>query len=205
DGDGVLDLYLTDQGGSNHLFLGRGDGTFQPAPGPLADPVTMAGSASGAATFVDYDNSGRPSLLVLTEHGPRLFRNEGGRSFADVTEAAGLVDDGKGETASWADFDGDGDLDLFVANYGCQPCSLQNRPPYDLGHAKLFRNDGDGTFEDRTDLLEGIEGVQAMSFVGVWIDADDDGDPDLLVANDTRGADLTGEPSALTPGNVLIR
>ncbi|MCB1038835.1 MAG: VCBS repeat-containing protein, partial [Acidimicrobiales bacterium] len=113
DGDGVLDLYLTDQGGPNHLFLGRGDGTFQPAPGPLADPVTMAGSASGAATFVDYDNSGWPSLLVLTEHGPRLFRNEGGRSFADVTEAAGLVDDGKGETASWADFDGDGDLDLF--------------------------------------------------------------------------------------------
>lgn len=213
DGDGVLDLFLTDQTGPNRLFLGTSEGTFEPAPAALADPPSLSAGGSGTASFVDVDNGGRPWLLVLTTDGPRLYRNDGGRALVDVTDASGLDDDGKGFGAGWADFDRDGLLDLFIANYGCQPCSLQNRPPFGLGQGRLFHNVGGGRFEDATDALGGGQGVQSKAFLGTWTDYDDDGDPDLLIVNDTRAfvaqpdRDEANDelPEGIAPGNALLR
>ncbi|MFN8019811.1 MAG: CRTAC1 family protein, partial [Acidimicrobiales bacterium] len=213
DGDGILDLFLTDQTGPNRLFLGTPEGTFVPAPAALADPPSLPGGGSGTASFVDVDNGGRPWLLVLTTTGPHLYRNDGGTAFVDVTATSGIDDDGKGFGAGWADYDGDGLLDLFLANYGCQPCSLQNRPPFGLGQGRLFHNLGGGRFEDATAALGDGQGIRSKAFLGTWTDYDDDGDADLLIVNDTRAfskqpdrdAEHDDLPDGIAPGNVLLR
>jgi hypothetical protein len=215
DGDGWPDLYLTNQSGPNHLLINQGDGTFERAPRALSAPVELADEISGGATWVDVDNDGWRDLHVLSADGGRLFRNEQGRRLVDVTERAGIRGEGKGMTASWADFDDDGDLDAYVANYGCQPCEPNNAPPVspdqrDQDH--LFQNNGDGTFEDRTNWLAPIAATDGLGFVATWIDHDDDGRPDLYLLNDVRddqgtsdvaAGRLTGDGS--TPGNVMIR
>ena len=81
------------------------------------------GASSG-----DYDSDGDPDLLVTSYEGTTLFRNEGGKRFTDVTaEAAGLTGRGWSTSAAWADFDGDGRLDLYVARY--VDWSPENHPP----------------------------------------------------------------------------
>ena len=130
---------------------------------------------SGVIAF-DYDGDGDPDLLFV-DNGPlpgytgerprtRLFRNEGGRRFLDVTDRSGVEvrDYGMGGTAG--DVDGDGDLDLYVTAYGT---------------SQLFRNEGDGTFADVTERAGVGNGSWATS--AAFADADRDGDLDLYVAN----------------------
>ncbi len=109
------------------------------------------------------DNRGRELIGKLRN---ALFRNNGDGTFADVTERAGVAGKDAAYSASAADYDGDGDLDLYICNYGPN---------------ELYRNNGDGTFTDVTQAA-GV-GDARFSLSGVWLDYDRDGDPDLYVCN----------------------
>ncbi|MDE2814081.1 MAG: CRTAC1 family protein, partial [Gemmatimonadota bacterium] len=126
----------------------------------------------------DYDNDGNRDILVLRgawladlgHHPNSLLRNSGG-TFADATEAAGLLAFHPTHSAAWSDYDNDGDLDLYVGN---ESDAWERHP------CQLYQNQGDGTFADVAPEL----GIDNIGFVkGVtWGDYDDDGDPDLYLS-----------------------
>lgn len=177
DGDGWLDLYVTDAEGPNVLFRNNGNGTFSRSP--LAEQVALPDGYSGGATFVDYDNDGWPDLYVVNWGANVLFRNEGGQRFVDVTEVAGVGDTANGQSASWGDFDQDGYLDLYVANWSCYPrCGRPSTGDSD----RLYRNNGDGTFSDVTHWLNSK--VLGSGFIASFVDYDNDGDLDIYLIND---------------------
>lgn len=178
DQDGRYDLYVTDPAGPNILYRNRGDGTF--AISPLAASVSLINTQSSGAVFADYDNDGYPDLYVLRRNRPNvLFHNDGGRSFTDVSEQAGVADPYDGKTASWGDYDNDGFLDLYVANWSCYPdCGR----PMEGDRDSLFHNNGDGTFTDVTRLLGSKTG--GAGFVAGFVDYDNDGDLDIYLVND---------------------
>ena len=196
DNDGDLDLYLT-HFGPNRLYRNNGDGTFSDVTGRAG--VAGAEWSTGAA-FFDYDRDGAPDLYVVNyldatfERNPpcemkgiraychprhfagvpdRLYRNLGDGRFRDVSRSSGILNpEGKGLGVVAADFDGDGWVDLYVAND-----SVRN---------VLLRNKGDGTFSDVT-LLSGTGyNSQAQAEAGMGVDAADyDGDSllDIFVTN----------------------
>lgn len=154
DGDGRPDLYIVNPAGTNRLLHQEADGSF-------TDVTAKAGvggpGASVSATFADYDNSGRLSLIVAGLGGVRVYHNQGDGTFVDTTAAAHL--EGKaGELATQAlffDADNDGLLDQFVSVYADlahPPQKASFRFPQDFTGAAshLFRNNGDGTFTDIT-------------------------------------------------------
>ncbi len=174
----------------------------------FTDVTDGAGFAPGdygmGVAVGDYDNDGDPDVYI-TNYGPnRLYRNNGNGTFVDVTTAAGEgLDDPRWSTsAAFSDYDGDGDLDLFVANYvdytiaGSKRCSdptgvrdycgpLQFRPVPD----RLFRNNGDGTFTDVSDP-SGITKAYGSGLGVVGADLTGDGRSDFYVANDGRANQL---------------
>ena len=128
-----------------------------------------------AAAFADYDNDGDVDLYVsnggsIGSGANRLYRNEGGRGFSEVTEAARVADDGNGTGVVFGDFDRDGFQDLFIAKGGFNRLGEQNR---------LFRNTGDGSFGDIS-LQAGLD-VVSGSFGAAAGDYDRDGYLDLFV------------------------
>ena len=151
----------------------------------------------------DFDNDGWDDLYV-TCYGPnRLYRNSGDGTFSDVTEKSGVGDPRWSTGAAFADYDGDGWLDLFVANYvdvrlDALPefgkgkfCEFHGIPvqcgPRGLRGSgdTLYRNKGDGTFED-VSMKAGVADEDGRFGMGVvWSDFNGDGRPDLYVANDT--------------------
>ncbi len=189
DQDGWLDLYLTDTEGANVLYRNNGDGTFSISP--LTASISMPDALSGGAVFADYDNDSWPDLYVMNWGQNVLFHNDGGNNFSDVTKAAGVGDTANGQTASWGDYDQDGYLDLYVANWSCYPdCGRPSEGDKD----RLYHNNGDGTFEDVTNLLGGK--TKGAGFTATFADYDNDGDPDIYLIND----------EFLNPiGNVLWR
>jgi hypothetical protein len=147
----------------------------------------------------DADNSGFPDLFVTCVGQNRLFRNTGKGSFVDATKASGL--DGRSAfstSAIWVDVDRDGFLDLFVCNYVKWSaehdvfCSLNGKQKsyctpeaYRGETCWLFRNNGNGTFSDITATC-GIFDTSSKSLGVAMVDVDQDGWPDLFVANDTQ-------------------
>lgn len=200
DGDGHEDLYFTTQLGRNQLWRNRGDGTFDDWT-RRAD-VGLGERVSVTASFADLDNDGDPDLFVTTVNdGNVLFENQGEGRFVDVTERAGLGYSGHSSAADIFDFDNDGRLDLYLANIGQYTGDEKGRAGYDVGfedafsghlfperteHSILYRNLGDGTFEDVTEAM----GLDDGSWTGdaTPIDADGDGDQDLYVL-DMQGDD----------------
>jgi len=210
DNDGRLDIYLVNsytveaalaRRPRPHaaLYRNRGDGTFEDvaANAGVADP----GWAMGVAV-ADYDNDGYDDLYVTCFGPNRLYRNRGNGTFEDVTAKAGVGDPRFSTGAAWADYDRDGDLDLFVANYvafklddlpefGKGPmCQYRGVPvqcgPRGLPGAgdTLYRNNGDGTFTDMSVAAKVDDPIGYYGLGAMWTDLDDDGWPDLIVAND---------------------
>ena len=179
----------------------------QPGDGTFVDVTDKAGVGYpgwGMGVVVgDIDNDGWDDLYV-TCYGPnRLYRNNGDGTFVDVTDKSGVGDPRWSTGAAFADYDGDGWLDLFVANYvdvrlDALPefgkgkfCEFHGIPvqcgPRGLRGSgdTLYRNKGDGTFED-VSMKAGVADEDGRFGMGVvWSDFDGDGRPDLYVANDT--------------------
>lgn len=182
DGDGWVDLYLTDFGtaqkpAANRLYRNNADGTFSLSP--LAGQVALETAGSGGAVWADYNNDGWPDLYVTNWGANNLFRNDAGQGFTDVTAAAGVGDAANGKSASWGDFDGDGFLDLFVTNWSCTPkCGR----PAEGDQDRLYRNNGDGTFTDMTRMLSSK--TAGAGFIAGFVDYDNDNDLDIYLVND---------------------
>jgi len=180
-GDGYLDIVVStfDLNAQMHFFRNNGDGTFTDA----TEQANLLGLVGGFNMIqADYDNDGNLDILMLRgawtrKHGRlpnSLLRNNGEGRFTDVTFDAGLGEvHYPTQTASWADYDNDGDLDLYIGNevlgdLGDAPC-------------QLFRNNRDGTFTD----VAKEAGVLNPGFTKAvaWGDYDDDGLADLYASN----------------------
>jgi enediyne biosynthesis protein E4 len=146
----------------------------------------------------DYDNDGREDLYLTALDGDRLFHNEGAFRWKDVTQAAGIANADFGTSAVWFDYDRDGRLDLFVANYVQWSrekdlfCSLDGvaksyctPESYKGVSSRLYRNLGGGRFEDATRKARVYDPTSKSLGVAV-LDFNSDGWPDLFVANDTE-------------------
>jgi len=217
DNDGLMDVYLVNSGPvpglsdappgtprlPNRLYRNRGDGTFE----DVTKRAGVEGFGFGVmAAAADYDNDGYTDLLVVNFGSLILYHNNGDGTFTDVTAKAGLTSKHAGISATFLDYDGDGYLDIFVANYlvydpairvplGSQvpyPGPLSYKPEFNI----LYRNRGDGTFEDvseRTGIR--VAGHRAMSVTPLDYNLDgnpdlyisNDGTPNLLLANDGKG------------------
>ena len=220
DGDGLLDLFFVNgttlegfpegKAPTNHLYRNKGGARFE-------DVTSKAGLAANGwgqgACVGDYDNDGHDDLFVTYYGQNRLYHNNGRGGFEDVTRAAGLQQSRTrwGTGCAFLDYDRDGRLDLFVANYidldletaptprsgvcrykgipvACGPPGLQG------GKNVLYRNRGDGTFEDVSEK-SGITRANGTYGLGVsTLDFDNDGWVDIYVANDSN-------PSALYRNN----
>lgn len=204
DGDGWMDLYLVNSGPDpvvsdlkdptarqpNRLYRNRGGGFFE----DVTHTAGVAGHGYGiTAAAADYDNDGDQDLLVVNYGGLILYRNRGNGTFEEVTREAGLTNDRAGISATFADVDRDGWLDLLVANYLVFDPAVRPEPGSNVPYAGplayepefnvLYRNLGDGTFED-VSASAGIRvpGHRVMSVT--VLDYDSDGDADFYVCND---------------------
>jgi hypothetical protein len=209
DADGWLDVYLVNgralrQAGEpprSALYRNRGDGTFEDVTARAG--VGRSGWGQGVAVG-DADNDGDADLYLTFFGHNILYRNDGEGTFTDVTAQAGVAAGGWSTSAVFFDYDRDGDLDLYVARYvdfdleraplpGSRPnCRYAGLPvmcgPRGLPGARdlLFRNDGNFTFSDVTAAAGELD-REAYRGLGVAAgDYDDDGWPDLLVANDAH-------------------
>ncbi|MCC6539284.1 MAG: CRTAC1 family protein [Bryobacterales bacterium] len=178
------------------LLRNNGNGTFTDVTRRAGLDVEMYGLGVAVA---DFDNDGFPDLYITAVGQSRLFRNNGRGGFTDVTQRAGLGGrEGFSTSAVWFDYDRDGHLDLFVCNYvrwsQAQDvhCSLDGKTKsyctpeaYRGATCWLFRNRGNGTFEDVT-ARSGIFDPSSKSLGVAALDFDNDGWPGLFVANDTQ-------------------
>jgi enediyne biosynthesis protein E4 len=216
DGDGWLDIYFTGapsvamqlegKKARSALYHNNHDGTFTDVTdrAGVASPCWAMGVAVG-----DYNNDGRPDLLVSCFGGVVLYRNNGDGTFTDVTKAAHLDKDvGWATGVAFGDYDGDGNSDLFVPHYvdldlhdlptfgsaktceyheiavQCGPRGLKGSPD------ALYHNNGDGTFTEVAKQAGVDDANHYFGLGAVWSDFDNDGKLDLFVAND-------GEPNYL--------
>lgn len=168
DGDGRLDLYLTDHDQPNHLLLGTGD-KFE----PWQQMPDLADSFSTGALFGDYDNDGRPDLYVSAFGVNSLLHNTG-EAFVDVTDVAGVGEPSLGVHGAWGDIDSDGWLDLYVGSWNAETF---------VNSSVLYHNDGDGTFTNVSQVLAGGDVGNPM-LAATFFDYDNDGDLDLYVVVD---------------------
>ena len=177
---------------------------LDPPSRPAAASARQAAEPSGPEYGMgiaagDYDNDGAPDLLLTAVGGSRLFRNLGGGRFVDVTAKAGLGGRRAFSTsAMWFDYDKDGHLDLLICNYvqwtpqGDVFCSADGKTKsyctpeaYRGSTSWLYRNKGNGTFDDVT-AKAGFFDVTSKSLGVTLLDYDQDGWPDVFVANDTQ-------------------
>ncbi len=220
DGDGWLDIYFTNapsvamalegKKARGALYHNNHDGTFTDVTDKagVGYPCWAMGAAVG-----DYNNDGKPDLIVSCFGGVVLYRNNGDGTFTDVTKASGLdKDTGWATGVAFGDYDGDGFVDLFVPHYvdldlkdlptfgssktcqyhevpvQCGPRGLKGYPD------TLYHNNGDGTFTEVAKQAGVDDSKRFFGLTSVWSDFDNDGKLDLFVAND-------GEPNYLYKNN----
>lgn len=179
--DGLDDLTIVSADDSLRLFLSTVEGFVQ-APPPIYCP-----SGIRHVLWVDYDNDGDLDIFITVNGGVnQLFQNNGDFTFEDVTISAGLFSEAaQNYGASFGDYDKDGYLDLYLCRY-YSPGDSNGRTN------KLYKNNGNGTFDDVTAELDIGDGFKP-SFMGVWVDINNNTYPDLFVINDRF------------PGNSLYR
>ena len=203
DGDGDPDLYAASDG-PNMLYRSNGDGTFTDV---TAEAGVTAPCNSYGVAWADFDNDGDQDLYVVChsedqgvsiEHKASepnlLYLNNGDGTFTDVAPLAGVDHVAHGSGATWVDYDADGLLDLYVANFG-----IYGEEGEGMGDGNvLYRNNGDGTFTDVSEQA-GVRGQHGpvryrwaggkliktgMTFESIWFDYDNDGDQDFIECND---------------------
>lgn len=216
DNDGWLDIFLVNgwrlegfpagQEPTSHLFKNNRDGTFT----DVTAKSGLAHSGWGQGVCVgDYDNDGFEDLFVTYFGKNALYHNNGDGTFSDVSEKAGVAGNGKrwNSGCAFVDYDRDGRLDLFVANYidldlatapvpESGPCSYKGvlvacgPPGLNGGKNILYHNNGDGTFRD---VSEGAGIFSANGTYGLGVltaDFNNDGWPDIYVADDSTASAL---------------
>ncbi len=210
DGDGLLDIYFVNQVGDNELWRNLGDGRFENITDRAG--VALGDRISVGASFADINNNGHPDLFVTTVMGGNaLFLNDGEGNFTDISAEAGVDHVGHSSGAIFFDFNGNGLLDLFVTNVGEYTSDeirtvRRDRTNEDLGEGTftfrnahedafsghlyperfetsiLYRNLGDGRFEDVTEAM-GLYYPEAFSGDAAAFDATGNGWPDLYLMN----------------------
>ncbi len=201
NGDGLLDIYLVcysqnpQPDGSSMLrdvlYRNNGDGTFT----DVTESAGISNSMRGMGLAVgDYNNDGWPDIYITGYGASKLYRNNGNGTFTDVTERAGVNNNLWGTSAAFFDYDNDGYLDLYVCNYLTYdeknlPCTLYDGKPYCSianfkgSSARLFHNNGDGTFTDVSEKAK-IANPKGKGLGVVALDYDNDGRMDIFQAND---------------------
>jgi hypothetical protein len=215
DNDGWQDIFLVNgarldpirgEQPTNRLYRNKGDGTFQ----DVTEKAGLRRTGWGQGVCVgDYDNDGNEDLFISAYGKNALYRNQGNGAFAEVAERAGVANNRTrwGSGCAFLDYDRDGRLDLFVASYidldlktaplpETGPCLYKGLtvacgPPGLAGGVNsLYRNNGDGTFTD-VSVKAGVTKTNGTYGLGVLVaDFDDDGWPDVYVANDSAPAAL---------------
>jgi hypothetical protein len=209
--DGLLDLYVVSgrylegttkfskpdgADATNHLYRNNGDGTFA----DVTAQVGVGGKGFGMGVTVgDYDNDGYEDIYVTNWNSSVLYHNNGNGAFTDVTANAGVENPHFGTGAAWLDYDRDGKLDLYVGNYlkfdpnAKREYFSADAFPGPLDYAgdadRLFHNNGDGTFTDASHKA-GIDNPLGRAMGLTAGDFDNDGWPDIYVANDTMDSYL---------------
>lgn len=171
DNDGFVDLFLVNYtlNGTNQLYHNNGDGTFTKITS--GNPIVTDIASSTSAVWGDYDNDGDIDLFVSNNIGFKnfLYRNEGNGQFTSILNDPIVNYTGYAHGAAWSDYDNDGYIDLFIADY------------FPTRFNKLYHNNGDGTFTE----IKSSPLVTDASFSvsSAWGDYDNDGDQDLFVSN----------------------
>lgn len=168
DKDGKADLYVCNSAGDkrNFLYRNNGSGDFDRI---ITGSIVTDTRFSRCINWVDIDNDGDADAFVTNEENQdeNIYRNDGGGSFTSLTAGPLLGNGGHTMSGSWADYDNDGDLDVFLAN--------------DRSCNALFRNDGDFNFVKA--VTDTVSTTPSNSFSSAWSDIDNDGDLDLFVTN----------------------
>ena len=181
----------------NKLYQNNGDGTFTDVT--LKAGIGDTGYGVGCAA-ADINNDGYPEIYVTNFGSNRLYQNNGDGTFTDISEKAGVDDKRWGTGCAFLDYDLDGNVDLYVVNYMifttegnqgwesrgdriyCSPVDQMDNSRFKSEPDILYRNNGDGTFMDVT-IAAGIT-HRALGLAVAVGDYDNDGDPDLHIAND---------------------
>ncbi|HTG75191.1 MAG TPA: FG-GAP-like repeat-containing protein [Terriglobia bacterium] len=197
DNDGFVDLFVGNENSPSQLFLNKGNGTFENIA--AAAGVNRTGISKGV-TAADYDNDGWPDLYVSNRSGPNFFyRNNGNRTFTEIALAAGVLGNQSGFATWFFDYNNDGWADLFLTSFLLSVDETMRTYlglPHNGPTLKLYKNLGDGSFQDVTRKV-GLDKV-FMPMGSNFGDFDNDGFLDIYLG--------TGTPSyaALAP-NVLLR